>query len=102
MEIGDLIAGSAFCWSPLTVALLVGLAAGLVWLAFAPAGPQREVEGRLDGFLGPVDIIEETDMRRSFVQRALMPLLRRLLTILGRLVPARSADRTRQRLLQAG
>jgi tight adherence protein C len=102
MEIADLVARGAFCWSPLTVALLVGLATGLVWLAFAPAGPQREVETRLDGFLGPADPVEEADMRQSFGPRVLMPLLRRSLAILGRLLPGRNAEQTRQMLLQAG
>jgi tight adherence protein C len=89
-------------WSPASFALLVGLATALVWMAFRPAPPERAVRDRLDGYLAREDPVEATDMSRPFAQRVLAPLLRRLLHALGRLAPHRSAEATRQLLLQAG
>ena len=42
MDTGRLLDSFGFLWSPLTFAALVGLAVGLIWLAFAPAAPRRE------------------------------------------------------------
>lgn len=102
MEIADLITASGFLWSPVAFALLIGLAVVLVWLAFAPARPQRQMEDRLDGYLERGDILEEIDMRQPFVLRVVAPLLRRLLGALGRLLPGRNVEQTRQMLIQAG
>ena len=102
MDIGHLILAGGVLSSPLTFAILISFATALVWLAFAPAQPARMVRERLDGYLDRGDVIEETDMRRPFAARALVPLLRRLLRILGRLAPKRNVEATRQMLLQAG
>lgn len=102
MDIAELIVQARFLWSPLVFALLVGFAALLVWLAFAPIGPRREVGERLDGYLDRGDVIELTDMGRPFAVRVLAPLLRRILHALGRLAPMGNIEATEQMLIQAG
>jgi tight adherence protein C len=102
VDIGRLIQTGAFLWSPLTFAVLVGLAMALIWLALAPARPRRAVQERLAGYLDRQDVIVEEDMSRPFGARVLLPLLRRILRILGRLAPKRNVEMTRQMLVQAG
>jgi len=102
VDIGRLIQSTALLWSPLTFAVLVGLATALVWRAFAPARPLRMMRERLDDYLDRRDVSEEADMRRSFAARVLLPLLWRMLRILGRLAPKRNMEMTRQMLVQAG
>lgn len=102
MDITTLILISGVLWSPLTFALLIGLATALVWLAFRPTQTARMVRERLDGYLDRGDLIEESDMRKPFASRVLWPLLRRILGILGALAPKRNVEATRQLLLQAG
>ena len=102
MDIGRLIQTGHFLWSPLTFAVLIGLAMALVWLALAPARPRRAVRERLAGYLDRADVIEEEDMGRPFGARVLLPLLRRILRILGRLATKRNVEATRQMLVQAG
>jgi len=101
MDIGRLIQTGGFLWSPVTFAVLIGLATALVWLALAPARPRQVVRERLDDYLDRADVIEEEDMRRPFAARVLLPLLRRILRILGRLAPKRNMEMTRQMLVQA-
>ena len=102
LDIGRSIGGGGLLWSPSSFALLIGLATAFVWLAFSPASPAREVRIRSDTHLDGRDIIEEAEMGRSFAARVLWPLLRRLLRLLGALVPSRSVESTRLLLLQAG
>jgi tight adherence protein C len=102
MDVGSLIQAGGCLWSPLSFALLVGLAVVLVSQAFAPARPQRQVEERLDDYLDRGDVIEAEDMSQPFARRALLPLLRSLLRILGRLAPKSSVEKTQQMLIQAG
>ncbi len=102
MDISYLIEGGGVLWSPLSFAVLLGLATALAWLAFAPAQPARMVRDRLDGYLDRGDIVEDADMRQSFAGRVLMPVFRRLLRALGALAPTRKLEATRQMLLQAG
>jgi tight adherence protein C len=102
MDIGELIVRGSALWSPLTFAVLVGVAAMLVWLAFAPSRAGREVEERLDDYLDRVDVLEGMDMQQPLVRRAALPLLRSVLGTLGRLTPRRSVEATEKMLVQAG
>lgn len=102
MDAGLLLEGFGYLWSPLTFAALVALAVGLMWLALAPARPRREVKDRLDGFLDRGDMIEEVELSRPLASRTVVPALRALLNWLGRLLPQRNAEQTRQLLEQAG
>jgi tight adherence protein C len=103
MDIGELILRGSILWSPLTFAVLSAMAVALVWLALAPVRMGRDVEERLDDYLERgMDVLEGEDMRRSILQRSLLPLLWRILGTLGRLAPRRSVQRTQQMLVQAG
>jgi tight adherence protein C len=102
MDIGELILSGTALWSPVTFAVLVGVATIFAWLAFAPARAGRDVEDRIDGYLDRLDVTEVEVMSQSFSRRALLPVLRRLLGALGRLAPKRNVEGTQLMLLQAG
>lgn len=97
-----LLSSSSLLWSPLTVAVLVGVAALCTWLAVAPAAPRREVSDRLDDYLERGDAVEDDDLRRPFLSRVAGPGFRGLLRLLGRLTPQRNVEVTQCDLLQAG
>jgi len=82
---------------------LVGLAVILGWFAFAPSRQEKEATERLDAYLDhPPDLVENELMGRSFFQRAVLPLMRKVLRGLGRLAPKRNVEQTREMLIQAG
>jgi tight adherence protein C len=75
----------------------------MLWLAFAPARRGRSVRDRLDSHVKrTVDAIEADDLGRPFVVRALIPLVRKILRLLGRLLPSRNLETTQRLLVQAG
>jgi len=83
-------------------AALVGLAALLFWLAVAPSRSQSDASDRLDGFLGDRDVIEESAMEKSFLRRAVVPLIANLTKALGSLTPVRAVRRIDKLLREAG
>lgn len=94
------LVGSA---GPVLFGGLVGLAMLLVWIAFAPSRAAAPVDGeRLDTYLQSVDPVQEEMLRRSFFQRAIVPIIRSFLRLLGRLAPGRNVEQSRQLLIQAG
>jgi tight adherence protein C len=92
----------AVLWSPITFAVLIGLAVLLGWLAVTSDRPQRDVQQRLDGYLGRNDVVEEDELSKPFGVRVLQPLMQGVLRALGRLLPSRSLESTREKLEQAG
>lgn len=94
--------GIAVLWSPITFAMLIGLAVLLGWLAVSSDKPLRDVQDRLDGYLGRQDVAEQEELSKSFGVRVLRPLLQGVLRGLGRLLPIRSLESTREKLEQAG
>lgn len=93
-------AGSpSILWSPLTVAVLAGLAAALLWQALSPAR-RRPIDARLHNYVDDVAQADEFDQR--FAQRVLGPGLRRLLRAFGALLPKRNVERIRKLLIYAG
>lgn len=94
------MAGPAILWSPITAAVLVGMATLLIWQAIGP-GRRRKVDARLANYL-QADVVDLVDMERSFSQRALAPLFHRLLRLLGALMPKRNLERIEQALIYAG
>lgn len=102
MDIGqllDYLIGNTLLTSPLTFAILVGVAAVFVWFALSPS--KEEEDGRLNGYLHG-DALEDVDMRRSFLRRALIPAAQTMLQFLGRLTPASNIERLRRLLVHAG
>ena len=102
MDIIALVESGQVLRSPASFAALVGLAVTFSWLAFAPARPVRTIRKRLDGYVERVDLVQETEMRRSIVVRLILPFVRRVLRLLGRLTPWGSMEATRRMLVQAG
>ncbi len=102
MDISAWLQSSSPLWSPWAVAALVALASLMLWAAFAPAQPSATLRNRLNGYLDRQDVIVEAEMRRPFASRALSPLLRRLLRVLGGLAPRRSVEAADLLLRQAG
>ncbi len=102
MDINTWLQSPSPLWSPLAVAALVALASLMIWAAFAPARPSASLRTRLNGYLDRQDVIVEAEMRKPFASRALSPLLRRLLRVLGGFAPRRSVESADLLLRQAG
>ncbi|NLG50927.1 MAG: type II secretion system F family protein [Chloroflexi bacterium] len=83
-------------------ALLVGLAASCVWLAIAPPGTLRRERRRLDAYVRRPDEAPPDESDGPFARRVLLPLLRRVLRLFGRLMPNRRMADTQRLLIQAG
>lgn len=103
MPITNLLQGLSGTSMSLLFGVLVGLAIVLGWFAFAPSREEKEAEERLDTYLDhPPDLVENEIMGRSFFQRAVAPVFRKTLRVLGKLAPKRNVDQTREMLIQAG
>lgn len=90
-------------WSPSTFAVLIFLAATMIWVGLAPSKPARMVRERLDGYLNEKRALEAGDeTREPFNARVLVPVLRRILHIAGAFAPKRNVEQTRKLLTQAG
>jgi tight adherence protein C len=89
-------------WSPVVFSVLIGLAALFVWMAFAPASVKRGVQERVEGYLKREKVLREPEMQQSFFRRVILPALRGILRFLGRLMPQRNVELTRQMLIYAG
>jgi tight adherence protein C len=89
-------------WSPGAFASLVAIAIMLAWMAFRPAPPRKEVQNRLNDYLERGDMVVEEELSRTFVSRAVIPLLHSILGSLGRLLPARNLEDVRMQLQAAG
>lgn len=88
--------------SPLTFAALTAVAVALIWLAFSPSRAKTDKEGRLTGYLTGGDIIEATEMEKSFLRRAIIPLVGKTLKAIGALTPVKDVERIQRRLIEAG
>ncbi len=102
MDIAAVLQSASVLWTPLTAAVLAGVAMLFIWLALAPARPISAVRTRLDAYLNRTDLVEDSEMRRPFANRVLAPIFRRLLNFLGRLAPKRNVEMTQQMLVAAG
>lgn len=89
-------------WTPQVFAVLTGVAVAFLWFALAPSMSKRIQDGRLDGYLQGGDIIEDVDMQRSFIVRAVVPTIKKVLHTLGALTPGRDVESLRRLLLRAG
>jgi tight adherence protein C len=88
--------------SPLTFAVLIATALIFVWLALGPSRAESGENERISGYLAGRDIVEEAELRRSFLQRAVLPFMRRLLKTLGALTPMANLARVETLVMQAG
>ncbi len=88
--------------NPMVFAVLTAWAVFFIWQAFAPKRPSQQMEDRLDGYLKSQTMIEGGDMDRPFVQRVVLPPLRKSLRLFGRLLPSRNLASLQAMLMQAG
>ncbi|MHB1295735.1 MAG: type II secretion system F family protein [Anaerolineae bacterium] len=105
MWIAELLSGgvpASPLLTPLAFGLLLGLAVLMMWGAFAPAAPARLVGTRLQGYVESKRTLEDGQMARPFAARALLPMLRQGLRMLGGLLPQKGIERTRKMLIEAG
>jgi hypothetical protein len=91
-------------FSPITVAILIGLAALCVALALRPRGDGKAVEKRLTTWTGraPVDGEALNEFHQPFVKRVIIPLGRQGVQKLGRIAPAKTVEAINERLTTAG
>ena len=89
-------------WLPVFFGALTGLAVLLAWMSVSSTKPLRQVRERMDDYLDRGDVVEQSELSNPFGSRVLRPLLQRLLRALGRLLPTRYLERTRESLQQAG
>lgn len=104
LMVGD-SGAAALLWSPFTFGALLSLAVAFAWMAFAPASPRRAVRDRLEGYVGPEQQTQQAgtgEVEGSIVSRVFLPLVRRLLRALGRMMPHRRVEETRRMLIHAG
>lgn len=99
MNPNSLISSLGFLWSPVTVTVLVVLSVACIWLSVAPS---RQKPSRLKEYTSVIDEIEKTELDKPFVQRAVIPLFRKLLRALGSLAPSRNIEATRLLIVGAG
>lgn len=99
MDILTLLQTAERLWSPLTFALLVGLAVYLVWMALAALRPANEIQTeRLEGYLGAGQ-----DRRLARPRGPILKtLLRQTIHVLGRYAPKKNWEKIDNQLQQAG
>lgn len=102
MNINTLLSNASFLWSPGVFALVAALAVLFIWIAVAPSSAKRDQDGRLNRYRQNRDIIEETELSRSFWSRAIAPFLRTSLQTLSKLTPRSNIERLRTTLMHAG
>ncbi|MGC9350026.1 MAG: type II secretion system F family protein [Anaerolineae bacterium] len=100
-ELFEMLLRSQLLTSPLIFAALSGLAVMLFWLALSPSQSEVQQGGRLEGYLRG-DIVEDVDMQRSFLRRAVIPFIQRTLKTLASLTPQRDVEKVQQMLIHAG
>ena len=88
--------------SPLTFAGLTAFAIVCLWLAFSPSRAEADTDERITGYLAGRDILEDSELRRSFLHRALLPFIQRLLKALGALTPVRNVEQVQKLVMEAG
>ena len=101
MDIGSLVESASFLWSPVVFGVLVGIATVMLWMVIVPSRAIRAISGRLADYV-ETDRVEEVEMRRPFVGRAVVPAIRKILNALASIVPLANVENTRRLLIQAG
>jgi tight adherence protein C len=88
--------------SPLSFAVLIAITILLFWQGLTAPKKVQEVRDRLEDFVQEADILPDGQSRKSFASRTVLPLLRRLLRLLGRFAPKRNMEAMRKMLVLAG
>ncbi len=72
------------------------------WLALAPAKANKSVATRLQDFVDRADVFDAEEMQQPLSARTLKPLLHRLLSFLGGLLPQKDMAALSEKLTRAG
>ncbi|MHB9033939.1 MAG: hypothetical protein ACYC6L_12945, partial [Anaerolineae bacterium] len=99
MDPTKLLTNLNFLWSPIVVTIMAGLATFFIWMAVAPA---QKKSSRLTDYGSTAEAIENPEMEKSFILRAVWPVLKRFLRLLGSLAPSKSIESTREMITSAG
>ncbi|MFO7635434.1 MAG: type II secretion system F family protein [Caldilinea sp.] len=94
----ELISGA---FGPMLFGLLVTATIGSVWMALSPSGASRAVTERMDSMVDSSRAADD-ELRRSFAQRMVLPLFRRMSTRVVSLMPQHNIDKINTTLIQAG
>jgi len=88
----------------LLAAVLVTLAVGAMLAgAYQLRSAKHSLRERVESFIQrPVASLAEVELQRPFADRVVRPLLRRLSSVAGRVLPQRALEQTRRELLLAG
>ena len=88
----------------LLAALLVTLAVGGVLAGtYQLRSGEDFLQERIEDFIQrPMATLEDVELQRPFADRVVRPLLRRLTSVAGRVLPQRTLEQTRRELLLAG
>lgn len=89
-------------WAPFISSFLTVAAVIAIWFALAPSRPGKAVVNRLQGYVDRTDMLDAADMDSSLGDRALRPMLHRLLSFLGRLLPQKDMEELASKLSRAG
>jgi tight adherence protein C len=98
----DILVQNEMLSSPFTFGGLIALTVVFIWLALRPSKSDTDQEGRLEGYVRGTDIIEDLELSKSFLQRAIIPAIRRVLSALSSMTPMRDVARIDQQLIYAG
>jgi tight adherence protein C len=86
----------------LLVAMLTAGAVMAIWAALAPAKSGKAVTSRLQGYVNRADAIDISDLGQPLSERAISPILHRLLAFFGRLLPQNDLAGLAAQLSKAG
>lgn len=89
----------SFLWSPLVVTVMVAVAIFFIWMSVAPA---KKTSSRLTEYTTTTDLFENPELEKSFIRRAVWPVLQKALRLLGSLAPTRNVEATRALIASAG
>jgi tight adherence protein C len=89
-------------WAPMLSAVLTAGAVIAIWFAMAPAKSSKAVATRMQGYVDRSDLLDGGDVEGSFSSRALMPMVRRVLSFFGGLLPQKDMAQLSLKLTQAG
>lgn len=89
-------------WGPIASAMLVMGAVLFFWLALAPAKASKSVATRLQDFVDRTDVFDADEIQQPLSARTLKPLMHRLLSFFGGLLPQKDIASLSEKLTRAG
>jgi tight adherence protein C len=101
MNLSNLALSLSYLSSPIMVTILVALAILFIWISVAPA-PKQNSRIIKYGNNNPLDQIDAEKLDKPFLQRAVWPLVRRAVRLLGALAPKRSLESAHEMIQAAG